>query len=388
MIVMRLLSSLKHDESERGIYQLGHKLVKEGHTSIIIASADSNDKLAKRLEKDGSIYYQLAMYKKSWWALLQTIPLRLLIEKHKPDIIHVHSRTPAWVLFWALKGARLKKKPHIVSTMYGYYPANLYGRALLVNADAIITVSDSVAEHLNQMLSQTNLPQKPNIRIYRGVNTRRYPYRHNPSVFWLRKIFSEFPELEHKKWLVFPTIIGKQYGQEWLIDILGNLQNDFPNIHAIIMDDDKDNGDVEYNEFRQRAFALSLDNRITFIGKNRNDIREWLSAANLVLALANEPESIGLPILKALHLGTPVVGWDKGAYSEILRTLYPQGLIKKNNSHAVCKTIKHQLETAYHPPMSNQFTLKQTITETLKLYEILENNEDVPSHFSELKPQY
>ena len=61
-------------------------------------------------------------------------------------------------------------------------------------------------------------------RIYRGVDTRTYPYRHNPSVYWLRKTFAEFPELEHKKWLLFPTVIGSEYGQEWLVDILGNLK--------------------------------------------------------------------------------------------------------------------------------------------------------------------
>ncbi|MEK6199095.1 MAG: glycosyl transferase family 1, partial [Psychrobacter sp.] len=44
MKVMRLLSSLKHDESERGIFHLGRALVKNGHTSIIISSAnDDND---------------------------------------------------------------------------------------------------------------------------------------------------------------------------------------------------------------------------------------------------------------------------------------------------------------------------------------------------------
>ena len=40
-------------------------------------------------------------------------------------------------------------------------------------------------------------------------------------------------------------------------------------------------------------------------------MREWLSSANIVLSLANHPESIGMTALQAIHLGTPVIGWAK-----------------------------------------------------------------------------
>ena len=370
MKVMRLLSSLKHDESERGIFHLGRALVKNGHTSIIVASADSDHELVTRLERDGTIYHQLFMLKKSWGSLLQVLPLRRLIEKYNPDIIHVHSRTPAWILHFALKGARVKSFPKIVSTMYGFYPINKYSQPML-EADTIITVSDSVTDYLVKKIKQTGLQVKNVVRIYRGVDTRRYPYRHNPSVYWLRRTFAEFPELEHKKWLVFPTIVGHEYGQEWLIDILGNLQDQFPNIHAVILDDDKEDADIIYEEFRQRAYALGLDDRITFVGNRRNDVREWLSAANIVLALANQPESIGINALQALHLGTPVIGWDKAAFSEILQPLYPLGLVKHHNANALCKAVKNQLESVTRPAMADQFTIRQMIEATLAVYQQL-----------------
>lgn len=368
MKVMRLLSSLKHDESERGIFHLGRALVKNGHTSIIIASADTDNELVTRLERDGNIYHQLVMLKKSWWSLLQVLPLRRLIEKYSPDIIHVHSRTPAWILHFALRGARVKSFPKIVSTMYGFYPINKYSKPML-EADTIITVSDSVTDYLITGIKNTGLQVKDVVRIYRGVDTRRYPYRHNPSVYWLRRTFAEFPELEHKKWLLFPTVIGPEYGQEWLIDILGNLQEQFPNIHVIILDDDKEDADIVYEEFRQRAYALGLDERITFVGNRRNDVREWLSAANIVLALANQPESIGINALQALHLGTPVIGWDKAAFTEILQPLYPLGLVKRHDAKALCKTVKNQLESVTRPAMADQFTMRQMIESTMVVYQ-------------------
>jgi len=370
MIVMRLLSSLKHDESERGIFHLGRALVKNGHTSIIVSSADEDNELVKRLERDGNLYHQLHMNKKSWRSLLQVVPLRHLIEKYNPDIIHVHSRTPAWILHLALKRAKVKRRPKLVSTMYGFYPINKYSQALL-DMDTIITVSDSVTNYLIKGIRREELGPRHIKRIYRGVDTRRYPYRHNPSVYWLRRTFAEYPELEHKKWLVFPTVIGNEYGQEWLIDILGNLQEQFPNIHVIIMDEDYREGDVAHEDFRQRSNTLGLSERITYVGSKRNDMREWLSAANIVMALANQPESIGINALQAIHLGTPVIGWDQAAFSEILQPLYPQGLVKKYNAKALCKVVRSQLESVTRPEMTNKFTMRKMIEATLEVYQSL-----------------
>ncbi|WP_435978796.1 glycosyltransferase [Psychrobacter sp. DM4] len=373
MIIMRLLSSLKHDESERGIFHLGRALVKNGHTSIIVASANKDNDLVKRLERDGNIYHQLHMNKKSWLSLLQVNTLRHLIEKHNPDVIHIHSRTPAWILHLALKRVKVKRLPKLVSTMYGFYPINKYSQALL-DVDTIITVSDSVTNYLKKGLRREEVDPKDIKRIYRGIDTRRYPYRHNPSVYWLRHTFAEYPELEHKKWLVFPTIVGNEYGQEWLIDILGNLQEEFPLIHAIIMDDDYKDGDVAHEDFRQRTHALGLADRITYVGRKRNDMREWLSAANIVMALANQPESIGINALQAIHLGTPVVGWDQAAFSEILQPLYPEGLVKKYNAQALCKTVRHQLESVTRPEMTSEFTMREMISETLDVYRELHDH--------------
>ncbi|MBP2280481.1 glycosyltransferase involved in cell wall biosynthesis [Psychrobacter sp. PL19] len=368
MKVMRLLSSLKHDESERGIFHLGRALVKNDHTSIIISSADDDNDLVRRLERDGNLYHQLYMNKKSWLSLLQIAPLRRLIEQYNPDVIHIHSRTPAWILHLALRRARVKRPPKLVSTMYGFYPINKYSQALL-DVDTIITVSDSVTNYLKKGLRLEDVDPKMIKRIYRGIDTRRYPYRHNPSVYWLRHTFAEYPELEHKKWLVFPTVIGNEYGQEWLIDILGNLQEQFPNIHVIVMDEDHRDGDVAHEDFRQRTTALNLAERITYVGSKRNDMREWLSAANIVMALANEPESIGINALQAIHLGTPVIGWDQAAFSEILQPLYPQGLVKKYNAQALCKAVRNQLESVTRPEMTNKFTMREMIKETLAVYQ-------------------
>lgn len=364
MKIMRLLSSLHHDEAERGIFQLSRALLKQGHDCLIVSSADSDNDLVERLQRDGCDYVQMPIQKKSWFSLFQVLPLYFLIKDYRPDIIHVHSRTPAFLLNMALKLLPENQRPTVISTIYGFYKPTPYAKPMM-DADHIIAVSDSVVAHLRQ--HYPHLSEGQISRIYRGVDTQKYIYRHHPSVFWVRRTFAEFPELEHKKWLLFPTKIDEDKGQEWLFDIVGNLRKDFPNIQVIVMDDDS-NLSPYYEEFVQRMMALDLASHFTFIGK-REDIREWLSASNVVLGLANLPESIGMNVLQALHLGTPTVGWDKGAYHEILQALYPQGLIKQNNALALCKAVKSQLQNVCRPAMSSEFTLKETVAETIKVYE-------------------
>ena len=134
--------------------------------------------------------------------------------------------------------------------------------------------------------------------------------------------------------------------------------------------DDESNDNMYFEQFVQRANALNLTDYFTFIGK-RNDTKEWLAAANIVLGLTNQPESIGINVLKAVHLGTPVVAWNSGIYSEILTELYPEGLVKTINAKALCKAISHHLVNVTRPKISNQFTAEQTVNNIIDLYERL-----------------
>ncbi|WP_026212811.1 glycosyltransferase [Faucicola boevrei] len=367
MKVMRLLSSLHHDEDERGIFRLNRSLIKNGHESVVIASTPAEHELAGRLVRDGGEYIPLAMEKHTWSSLWSVVPLARLIYRYRPDIVHIHSRTPAWVLKWALQLVPMAYRPITLATIYGYYPTTAYNKAIF-DTDHLISVSNSVTEYIKQ--HHPEYDDSMITRIYRGVDTQKFIYRHQPSVYWLRQIFAEYPELEHKKWVLFPNTLGDGKGQSWLFDIVGNLKEILPKIHVIIMDDNQRDG-IHMEHFLQRSRALGLDGYFTFVGQRHNDSREWLSASNVVLGLASQPESIGINVLKAIHLGTPVVAWNTGIYSELLNELYPQGLVKEITAKALCKVVKIQLKNVCRPQMTNEFIQKHMIKQILALYQEL-----------------
>lgn len=376
---MQLLSSVNYDESERGIYYIAHALIKNNHESIIIASASKDDELIKRLVCDGNTYYQLSIPKKSWSSLRHVLKLKQIIDKQKPDIIHIHSRTPAWVLHWALKIAR--HQPKIISSIYGFYPINSYSQALFYS-DLLICASKSIYRYIVDTTKDWEDEYKPFevICVHRGVDVRLYPYRHKVSVHWLNHVFAEFPELEKKQWLLFATHIGEEQGQEWLIDIIGNLKEQFPKLHVVIMDDNstdkaEDTHSVVYDDFYQRIQALGLSSHVSFVGKKPTDLKDWLSVAEMVLSLANRPESIGMTALQAIHLGTPVIGWDKGAFADILTNLYPNGLVKEETAAALCAVITEQLQSDVRPNLTHEYEIETMVEKILAAYQTLCQNE-------------
>ena len=136
--------------------------------------------------------------------MIHTLKLRQIIEQHQPDIIHIHSRTPAWVLYWAMHSFPNDKRPKIISSLYGFYPVNSYSKALF-HVDLLISASKSIDKHFNKIFEKVksekidkSIKLPDIICVPRGVDVRKYPYRHHSSVHWLHQTFTQFPELEHK----------------------------------------------------------------------------------------------------------------------------------------------------------------------------------------------
>ena len=59
----------------------------------------------------------------------------------KPDIVHVRSRMPAWIVWRAVQGMPEKNKPKLISTIHGLYSVNFYS-AVMTKPENIIVVFD------------------------------------------------------------------------------------------------------------------------------------------------------------------------------------------------------------------------------------------------------
>ena len=361
MKVMQLLPELNSGGVERGTLEIARALVAEGHESLVVSNGG---RLVAQLEAEGSTHLTLAIHKKALSSLWQIRPLRQLIEQHQPDIVHVRSRVPAWLTHFALKGIPAARRPHLISTVHGFYSINRYSQ-IMTQAEKVIAVSDSVVKYITD--NYKNCPAQDIVRIYRGIDPVAFPHSYQPSAQWLNQTFKDFPELENKFLLCLPGRITRLKGHETLIGLVEKLQQQYPNLHAVVVGGADPKKAAYLKEMQDTIQGKGLTDKITFVG-HRSDIREWLAFSDVVLSLSNQAETFGRTALEALSVGTPVIGWNRGGVAEILSQVYPQGLIAVDDHAALFNAVKKHLDEPQQVKPVTTFSLKEMCDQTLYLY--------------------
>ena len=153
MKVIQLLPELKIGGVERGTLDLSQHLSKLGHESAVISNGGS---LVSLLDQHGAKHFNLPIAKKNLKALSQIKNLRNIYAEFQPDIVHVRSRFPAWINYFALR--KLKSaKPIVVSTFHGLYSKPFYSKSMSY-ADEIIAISQTVQDYIqaNYSVDESN----------------------------------------------------------------------------------------------------------------------------------------------------------------------------------------------------------------------------------------
>ena len=362
MKVMQLLPELNSGGVERGTLEIARALVAAGHESLVVSNGG---RMVSQLEAEGSTHLTLPIHKKALSSLWQIRPLRKLIQQQQPDIVHVRSRVPAWLTHFALKGIPAAQRPHLISTVHGFYSINRYSQ-IMTQAEKVIAVSDSVVQYITEHYK--NCPPQDIVRIYRGIDPAAFPHGYQPSAQWLNQTFKDFPELENKFLICLPGRITRLKGHETLIELMQQLHDQYPNLHAIVVGGADPKKAAYLQEMQDNIQAKNLTERITFVG-HRSDIREWLAFSDVVLSLSSQAETFGRTALEALSVGTPVIGWNRGGVAEILSQLYPQGLITVDDQTALLNTLKTHIDTPQVVAPVQMFSLKEMCDQTLAVYQ-------------------
>lgn len=361
MKVMQLLPELNSGGLERGTLEIARALVADGHQSLVVSNGG---RLVTQLEAEGSQHLSLAIHKKSLSSLFKIAALRKLIEQHQPDIVHVRSRVPAWLTHFALTGIAPHKRPHLISTVHGFYSINRYS-SIMTQAEKVIAVSDSVVNYIRAHYKNCN-PEKI-VRIYRGISAEEFPHGYQPSAEWLNQVHNEFPELKDKFLICLPGRITRLKGHETLIELMTQIHQHYPHVHALVVGGADPKKQAYLAELKQKIQDKNLTEKMTFVG-HRSDIREWLALSDVILSLSNQAETFGRTALEALSLGTPVIGWNRGGMAEILTPLYPQGLVDVDHQMQLLTVLRHHIDTPQSVEPVHTFHLKEMCDQTLQLY--------------------
>lgn len=370
LTVMQLLPQLEVGGVERGTIQIAQALVAAGHRALVVSAGG---RLVPELEGCGAEHVTLAIGEKRLSTLRLVKALREVIRARGVDVVHARSRLPAWIGHLALRGMPVAQRPAWVTTVHGPYSVNRYSR-IMVSGTRVIAISDFIHRYITD-----NYPQVDKQRITvipRGVDRVEYPFDFEPSAAWMSEWRAHHDALAGRALLILPARLTRWKGQLDFIEVMALLRQRGLAVHGLIAGAAHPRKRAFEDELRARVAQLGLNDDVSFLGQ-RSDLRELLAISTIACSLTTEPEAFGRTTIEALSVGTPVVGYDYGGTSEILRQCFPQGLVPKGNIEAAADCIARVLAAPQAVPREHPYTVEALQRATLAVYDEVTTNERV-----------
>lgn len=364
LTVLQILPNLDGGGVERGTLEVAAELVRKGHRSLVISGGG---RMVDELLAGGSEHICWAVGRKSLAVLQYVRPLRKFIRDQRVDIIHLRSRLPAWIALLAWRGLPENQRPHWVSTVHGLHSVSRYS-AIVTRGERVIAVSEAVRDYILE-----NYPNTPEDRIrviHRGVDRNAFPVGYQPSGTWLESWAKQYPLLSDKKLLTLAGRLTRLKGHHAFVDLIFELKKQGLPVHGLVVGGEDPRRKAYAAEIREKVSQLGLVADITFTG-HRTDMREIYAISDLVFSLSSKPESFGRTVVEALSLGTPVVGYDHGGVSEILRRIYPQGAVPVDDQCRLLAVTAGLLKNPRSVADFVDFTRQEMLDKTLAVYQEL-----------------
>ncbi len=364
LTVLQLLPALESGGVERGTLEVARELVNHGHRALVMSAGGRQ---VPALLESGAEHFAWPIGEKTFRTLLLVGKLRKFLLEQKVDIVHARSRVPAWIAYLAWRGMNPMTRPRFVTTVHGLYGVNRYSR-IMARGERVIAVSNTVRDYILREYPDA-LPWCVQV-IHRGVEGQDYPYGWKPEAAWQQAFLAQFPRAAGKLLLTLPGRITRLKGHEDFIELISRLKRRGLPVHGLIVGGASPSKQRYLQKLRYRVRSMGLEADIGFTGQ-RDDLKNILAISNLVLSLSTQPESFGRTTLEALRLGVPTAGYDHGGVGEILRTIYPAGLLPLGSIDEVCQRIAQLLQSPEPVPAGEFFPRQSMLDQTLALYEQL-----------------
>lgn len=294
MRILYVMPGFDEGGTEIHVLNLIRGMTERGHE---VTLASSGGRLEHKLPPSARILHMPADKKNPAAIIACAVRLARLNAKYHWDIIHAHSRVPAWIS-WVMSG--MTGVPWVV-TAHALYSLNL-GIIPLRHADGAICISQAVKSHLvNHLPSDTVII--PNGIIPPSLRHEDFPHEGTR--------FLAVGRLTHLKGLdVALRASAGLKGYEWTLDVLG---------------EGGERGNLE-----GLAEELGISGRVRFLGdKDRPEVEEYMARSSCLI-FPSYSEGMGLVVLEALSVGLPVIASDLEALREFAEgDLVPAGDVGK-----------------------------------------------------------
>ena len=359
MHVAQLLPELQEGGAERVVIDLNRELVRRGVTSTVISRGG---RLVAQIEKDGGRHIRLEVCSKNPLTFpLRAWRLRRLLAKLTPDLVHVHSRLPAWLLRTVNQRLRLP----VVTTAHGLNRPGPYSR-ILTHGARILCASQAVRAHLQK---HYGTPDNIMHVAYSGVDATAFdPARLDCG--YIERFRSEH-RLDGRFVVTSVGRLAPCKDYETFIRGILAARARIPKIVGVIVGGTNARHRAYERRLHALAHACGAEDAIRFAGQH-DEMAEIYALSDVVVSCSSKPESFGRTLVEALAMNTPVIATAHGGALEIVRESIDGFLFPPRDADA----LAYCLEKVRNQPggcnlrtsVLQRFALARAITTTVATY--------------------
>lgn len=318
--ILLALPELKEGGVERHVFDLASALVSRGYLVAVMAN---NGIQTEKFIQSGAQIINLQINSKNPVVFLNTLTkVRQEIFKFKPDVIHVHSRVPAWHL-WLSKG-----RIPFVTTCHGKYSKNLLSRIMYKGQPTIGVSNYCLKDFPNGYRTDNN----PNV-IYNGIEL------HLQNTISKKSARDKLSTMFH---LTDEYIIGtvarftKLKRLDKLIEAIAQL-TDIPLKLVLI------GSGSEEDNLRRLVAQYKIESKTIFIGV-RLDLAQILPGLDAFVNPCPVEGGTSYSVLEAMDMLVPCIGANSGGVSELIKHKFNGLLFEADNSLDLSSQIRHLYE--------------------------------------------
>ena len=357
MKIVQILPELNEGGVERGVVELNREYTKKNIDSYVISAGG---KLENQIIEDGGNHIKFDVCSKNIFSLIpRVIKLKKILKNLNPDIIHVRSRVPAWLVYFANKSLKIK----VVSTVHGFNSVSFYSK-IMTKADAVICVSNSIKEYIQK---HYNTADEKITVIARGIDLELFNLNNIDKDFIVN--FEEEFNLNNKFIVSSVGRVTQLKDYETFIKAISLVKKELPNVTALIVGGVRFDKEDYLNSLKSLIKELDLEENIIFTG-SQSKIAEIYALSDVVVSSSKKPESFGRAVAESIALNTPVVATNHGGVKDIICENENGYFFEVGNDKELAeKIIKSQnLSFDGYNYISKNFSLENMLSRNIDVY--------------------
>ncbi len=273
------------------------------------------------------------------------IQLSKILKEEKIDLVHLNTGFDRPIMI----AAKIAQRPKVFHFRNFNKTVPFITKRLTTPSDAALYTTKAIADRYISIGS----PLIKNDIVYEPIDIKRFSKHYDSSV--IKQEFS----IKKNDYLI--SNIGRitpWKGQHYFLQAMEEVVKQHANIKVLIVGEaGSTRKDKEYlTLLKNMAQKPSLNKHVFFTG-NRNDIAEIMSASDIVVHSASEPEPFGLVLAEAMATGTALIATKAGGPLEIIKDGITGLLVPMKSASGIKNAIQKLLESD---------TLRTTISENAR----------------------